>query len=162
MRGSSNGAEGSLGGGGRRAWGQETFCTPCFQKPWKCPCGLRVSGQASFSDPDARSDAGAFPSLPPAASSGKFLQRGPSLPQFESHLNLNGYPYPAPSHTHTLSQAQKPPLVWPQQPDWFSFFFFFFFIQVSLLLGASLVVTRGVAESDRTERLNWTGDSDSK
>lgn len=99
---------------------------PVFQKPWKCPCGLRVSGQASFSDPDARSDAGAFPSLPPAASSGKFLQRGPSLPQFESHLNLNGYPYPAPSHTHTLSQAQKPPLVWPQQPDWFSFFFFFY------------------------------------
>lgn len=99
---------------------------PVFQKPWKCPCGLRVRGQASFSGPDARSDAGAFPSLPPAASSGKFLQRGPSLPQFESHLNLNGYPYPAPSHTHTLSQAQKPPLVWPQQPDWFSFFFFFY------------------------------------
>ena len=150
------GQKGPWEGVGREPEAKRLSARPVSRSHGKCPCGLRVRSQASFSGPDARSDAGAFPSLPPAASSGKFLQRGPSLPQFESHLNLNSYPYPAPSHTHTHTHSPRlrsPCWCGPSSLTGF-LFSFFFYPSIFAFRGFPGCDSWSRKESDRTERLN--------
>ena len=122
----------------------------------KCPCGLRVRGQAGFSGPgcQVRCRCISIPAsscqlwkIPPARSHSAPVR---VTPQFKPP------PFPCSLlHTDTLSQAQKPPLVWPQAA-WLIFFYFFFNFYPSIFAfrGFPGCDSWGRRKSDTTERLN--------
>lgn len=104
MRGSSR-----REGGSQEGWGleQEASALPVSRKHGKHPCGLS-EGQVGVWPRAPGREWVAFPPLPPAGSSGKSLQRGPTLPQFESHLNLNPFCPPTPLHSPSLRSPWVP------------------------------------------------------